>query len=460
MKGGTHHATEGASRQGSPAERELRDPLTGLPSRALFLERLSHWLLQAKRRRLRAAVCILDLDSFRLINDAYGHAAGDRLLAAVGARLQEAIRPADTLARIYGDEFALLVEDLESEEDALAVARRIELALEEPFTVNEHRQHVSASVGIAWVEEDSDPEEAIGDADSAMCRAKELGGARLEIYGERIREGALARLAIERDLRVALEQGGLYSVYQPIVSLVEGRIVGFESLLRWDHPERGTLTPESFIEAAERSGLIVPIGLAVLQRACEQAVHWREGDPGSRKRVYVNVSARQLTDDDFVPTLERAITDSGVEPGELCLEITETALMDDGRGPLALHAAKKLGVRVVLDDFGTGYSSLTHLRSTPIDEIKIDRSFVEGLDRRDAPAAIVTAVVSMAHALGIDAVAEGVETEAELAKLRAIGCSLAQGFRFAQPMAPDAVERVLDRESLGESLVPAQPAAA
>jgi predicted signal transduction protein with EAL and GGDEF domain len=368
--------------------------------------------------------------------------------------LSEAVRPTDTVARLYGDEFAILLEDLESEADAIVAARRAQIAFEQPFTVSGNSQHLGVSIGIASTGEGVGPDDLLSSADAALSAAKQRGRGRIELHDKRIRERALARLRIERELRESLQSGGLHSVYQPIVSLVEGRIVGFESLLRWEHPDEGTLAPESFIRIAEQSGLIVPIGRDVLDRACDQAVAWRNGDSERPTRVYVNVSPRQLNDDGFLGMLSAALERSGVHPGSVCLEVTETALMD-GEGPAVLTEAKRMGVRVVLDDFGTGYSSLSHLSTVPMDEIKIDRSFVERLDTRRGAAAIVAAVVSLARELGVDAVAEGVETEQELEKLRSIGCELAQGFRFARPMNPDAVPGVLARESHGEPLVAA-----
>lgn len=435
--------------------KRLHDALTGLPNRDWFVERLGDSLLRAKQAHTMTAVCVLDVDRFKLINDGYGREVGDRLLAAVGDRLQRAVRPADVVARFGEDEFALLFEDLGREDEAVVAARRVEDALRPPLHVDGDEQHLSASIGIACGGEGFQAEELIRDADSAMRRAKELGRGRLEVYEQDLRERSLSRLMVERGLRVAIREGRLHSVYQPIVSLVEGRIVGFESLVRWEHPVEGTLPPERFIAVAEDSGLIVPIGQIVLERACRQAALWHDGESGPR-RVYVNVSPRQLTDPDFLDVLTDAVRANDLEPGSLCIEITETALMDDtGSVPGVLDAVRELGVRVVLDDFGTGCSSLTHLSRVPIDEIKIDRFFVERLDSRRDAAAIVTAVMALARELGVDAVAEGVETEEELAKLRAIGCDLAQGFRFARPMAAEAVGDVLAREAHGELLVAA-----
>lgn len=433
--------------------KSLHDALTGLPNRDWFMDRLADSLLRAKQAHTLTAVCVLDLDRFKLINEGYGREAADALLAAVGKRLQQALRPADAVARVGEDEFVLLLEELGSEDEAVMVARRAQEALRAPFHVDGDDQHVNASIGIACGGEGFQAEELIRNAGSAMDRAKELGRDRLEVYEPELRERALSRLMIERGLRVAIEEDRLKTVYQPIVSLAEGRIAGFETLVRWEHPVEGTLLPETFIAVAEDTGLIVPIGRIVLERACAQAALWHHSEGGPR-RVYVNVSPRQLMDPDFLSVISAAVRKHRLEPGSLCIEITETALMDDtGAVTDVLEAVRDLGVLVVLDDFGTGYSSLTHLSRVPIDEIKIDRFFVERLDTRRDAAAIVTAVTSLARELGVDVVAEGVETDEELTKLRAIGCDLAQGYRFARPMGADAAGEMLAREADGELLV-------
>ena len=416
----------------------LHDPLTGLPNRTLLLERLNHWIDRARRQRGRAAVLFVDLDHFKVINDALGHDVGDQLLLAVATRLDEALRPIDTVARLGGDEFVVLYEDIASEMQALELVGRLMNALAAPFCLQNHERHVTASVGIALADASSNPEELIRDADAAMYRAKERGRARYELFDEAMRDRSLKWLETERELRAALERGELHNVYQPLVCPQDGRLTGFEALVRWHHPERGTVSPIDFIPVAEQSGLIVPLGRIVLQAACEEAIRWEPGADGEPLTISVNLSSRQVSDPGVVRTVSDVLADTGLDPQRLSLEITETVLIDDADAALeTLGRLKELGVRLVLDDFGTGYSSLSHVKRFPIDVLKIDRSFIDGLGRDPEDSAIVTAVISMGRALGVNIVAEGVETEEQAAHLRALGCNLAQGSLFARPLPPD-----------------------
>ncbi len=421
----------------------LHDALTGLPNRTLLMDRLTHWLGHARRRRAAGAVFFLDLDRFKLINDASGHDAGDQVLLAVAHRLSAVVRPTDTFARVGGDEFVIFCEDIAGELAALELVERLLAALEEPFAAMGIERKVTASIGIALADHRSDAEVLIRSADSAMYRAKGRGGQRYELFDEEMRERSTKWLAIERDLRQAVEGDELHNLYQPIVSAEAGEIVGFEALVRWDHPVRGLITPGEFIPVAEQTGLIVAIGEGVIDRACDQAAGWRElGVP--ELMMAVNLSPRQFSHPGLVASVLAALERSSLNPGLLSLEITETVLIEDADTALAtLERLKEIGVRLVLDDFGTGYSSLSHLKRFPIDLLKIDRSFIDGLGRNASDSAIVSAVISMGLAMGVDIVAEGVETEEQIAELRSLGCPFAQGYLFAQPLTPQAAAALM-----------------
>jgi diguanylate cyclase (GGDEF)-like protein len=426
--------------------RALHDPLTGLPNRALLLDRRGHALAQVDRRGKTVAVIFLDIDQFKVVNDSLGHESGDRLLQAVAARLLDALRPGDTLARFAGDEFVVLCEGVDDEHGAIAVADRLMEAFERPFVLGDREQFMSVSMGISLPRrEGQSGEELIRDADAAMYRAKERGRARYELFDERMRVRTLMRMRIENDLRRAGLGDDLQVHYQPIVSLAEGDVAGFEALIRWQHPHRGDVEPGEFIPIAEESGLIVPIGRWVLEQAAEQGVRWR-GQAGTRASelgVAVNLSARQLSQGRFVDEVADVLATTGLEPERLVLEITESMLIEQSAATLdVLHSLKDLGVQLVLDDFGTGYSSLSYLDRFPIDALKIDRSFVGALDSGGS-AAIVTAIVSMAHSLDLRVTGEGVETAEQLDHLRRLGCDYAQGFFFGRPAPPAAHDPLL-----------------
>jgi diguanylate cyclase (GGDEF)-like protein/PAS domain S-box-containing protein len=417
----------------------LHDPLTGLPNRTLLLERFNHWLDRAHRTQESAAVLFVDVDNFKLINDGLGHEVGDRLLGAVADRLVRTLRPSDTVARVGGDEFVVLCEDVGDERSALDLVARLMESFECPFELDGRDRHVSASVGIAMAGSGADATVVIGNADAAMYRAKERSGVSFELFDAGMRDRSLRRLETERELRAALDAGQLRNVYQPLVCPADGSPVGFEALVRWEHPERGTISPADFIPVAEESGLIVAIGERVLREACEEAMRWDRG-----LGISVNLSPRQVSDPGLVEAVAATLEGTGLEPGRLSLEITETVLINDGPSALqTLSRLKDLGVRLVLDDFGTGYSSLSHVKHFPIDVLKIDRSFVDGLGRDPEDSAIVTAVISMGRALGVHVVAEGVETEQQVLQLRSLGCPFAQGYHFARPLTPQAVTEFL-----------------
>jgi len=417
------------------------DPLTGLPNREQFLERLGGALADRQRH---VAVLFVDLDDFKVVNDSLGHGAGDRLLSAVAERLSRVLRPDDVIARFGGDEFTILLPGVASEHDALAVAARVAEVLREPLVLDGERRYVSASVGLSFSapgDDGSDPQALLRDADAAMYRAKELGKARCEVFDESMRRHALERLDLESGLRQALHFGELRLVYQPLVTLDDERVTGVEALLRWDHPVYGAIPPLRFVPLAERNGLIIPIGAWVVQEACRQLAVW--GD--ETLVMSVNVSSRQLGTTDLVETVRSALDEAGVAPERLCLEITETAMMaDPGTMGETLIALKELGVRLAVDDFGVGHASLRQLRALlPVDTLKIDKSFVDGITDDADDAAIVEGVVRLAHSLGLRAVAEGVETAEQVAMLRAWGCQTGQGYHFARPGEAADVARML-----------------
>jgi diguanylate cyclase (GGDEF)-like protein len=429
----------------------LHDPLTGLPNRNLFLDRLGHALAQAERHDSSVAVLFLDLDQFKLVNDSLGHAAGDELLAAVAPRLQQALRPGDTVARFGGDEFAVLVEDVANERDAIRVAERIAESLTRPFILRQREHFASASIGISIATGNEEPEELMRDADAALYRAKDRGRGGYEIFDEVMRARVIDHMQTENDLRGALQRKELELHYQPIVHLRSGETVMYEALLRWHHPERGLIGPAAFIPVAEESRLIVPIGRWVIDEACKTAAAWQALHPDRRPiGVTVNLAAPQLADPVLTKWVRSAISNSGIDPSTLYLELTESTLLEEAEIPEAgLSALGGLGVKLVLDDFGTGFSSLGYLKQLPLAGIKLDRAFIENLTDGGDDAAIVHAVTEMASALGLSVCAEGVETPEQLEAVRELGCSHAQGFHFAQPAEASVVmEQVRDRVAL------------
>jgi diguanylate cyclase (GGDEF)-like protein/PAS domain S-box-containing protein len=418
----------------------LHDGLTGLPNRALFVSRLELALHRLKRSDSVLAVLFIDLDRFKLINDGLGHAAGDQVLVTVASRLRQIVRPEDTVARFGGDEFALVCEGLTSRRMAASIAERILAALARPIVVDGREVAVSASVGLALASDPvTTPDSMLRDADTAMYQAKDAGRSRFEVFDQAARARNLALLERAEELRQALERSELRVFYQPEVNVADGTTTGMEALVRWEHPALGLLTPAGFIEVAEDTGLIVPLGDGVLKEACRQAA---AGIGGRPSRVSVNLSARQLAVTSILDSVKAALEETGLDPSHLCLEITESVLMEDVESSIeSLLALKSLGVRLAIDDFGTGYSSLGYLRRFPVDVVKIDRSFVAGLGTDPAATAIVAAVVNLSHALGLSVVAEGVETEEQLVALRALRCDRAQGYYWSQPIAADELDR-------------------
>ncbi|HUZ19013.1 MAG TPA: EAL domain-containing protein [Acidimicrobiales bacterium] len=422
----------------------LHDELTGLPNRVLFFDRLTVALGRA-RRHAPVAVLFLDLDRFKLVNDSLGHDAGDQLLVQVAARLSSALRESDTIARFGGDEFVVLCEDVVSADEVVGVAERLSQSLAAPIALADGEVFITTSIGIAFSEgPDQTPQALLRDADAALYRAKELGRGGYELFNEQMRARAVERLATVNALHRAIERDELLLYYQPIVELVSGSIVGMEALVRWQHHERGLVPPTEFIPLAEESGLIVELGRWVLREACAQARRWSEALPGSTLTMSVNLSARELQHPMVVEEVADALASARVDPRRLVLEITESVLMNDTRATLdRLQQLRDLGVRLAIDDFGTGYSSLASLRRLPVDVLKIDKSFIDGLGVDRDESAITRTVVRLAQALGLETVAEGVERAEVAAELLTLGCHLAQGYHFSRPLPAAELDQLL-----------------
>jgi len=426
-------------------ESAVHDALTGLPNRTLFLERLDHAVRRGRRSGKLAAVLFADLDRFKMVNDLHGHGAGDELLVAVAERLSGVLRPGDTLARLSGDEFVILCEDLDEPAQAVVIAERIGTAVVAPIVLGGAEMNVTASVGIAFSGPgDELSEEVLRDADAAMYQAKRKGGGRHQIVDLREQQLAAQKASLERELRGAPARGELRIEYQPIVATDDGRITGVEALLRWAHPSRGLVLPTVLVPLAERSGLITEIGRWILEHVCPEQRRWRNGPQADDLTMSINVSPHQLMSQDYAATVAGFLSASNTDPELVTLEVTESVFVQDSeRALVVLNELKRIGVRLALDDFGTGYSSLNYLRQFPIDVVKIDRGFVADLDHDRASHAIVVAVVAMAHAMGMRVVAEGVETVEQHRELALVGCDSCQGYYFARPMPPDDFDVLL-----------------
>lgn len=432
------------------------DPLTSVPNRAYLRERMTAALSRAQRSGRSVALVLLDLDHFKDVNDAYGHQAGDQLLLAVAQRLRGCVRASDVVARVGGDEFVLLLDDITEPEEAAIVADRVLRSCSRAFLVAGQEVHTPPSMGIALYPGDcSTAEDLLKCADLAMYEAKESGRAAFRYYADGMLESSQEKLRLREQLMRALEHGELRVFYQPLVDLETGAVSAMEALVRWQHPELGLVPPIKFIPAAEKSGLIVAIGTWVLRTACQQLGEWRRS--GVELSVAVNVSAREVQAPDFLEVVTDAIASAGIEPHQLELELTETsALKDPERSAEVLGKIAALGVRLAIDDFGSGYSSLMRLRQMPISVLKIDRFFVQHIATNPRDAAIVAAVVGMAHSLGLTVVVEGVETRAQLAALRTLDaeldrrttCDRIQGYLLSKPLPSDAATALLRQNSL------------
>jgi diguanylate cyclase (GGDEF)-like protein len=422
------------------------DSLTGLPNRALFTEHLERALARARRGGSRVTVLFLDLDRFKMVNDSLGHAAGDHLLVAVAERLRSSLRATDVAARLGGDEFAVLAEDSELEADANAVAQRIVEALHEPITAGGRELSVTASIGVAVSGcGETDAQALLRNADLAMYRAKVDGLGSYLVFEQDMHTVLSQRVEMETNLRRAITADEFVVHYQPIVQLATEEIVGVEALVRWARAGQVLVSPAEFIPVAEEMGLIVPIGRWVLVEAMRQVRHWQDDRGlGRSLGLSVNLSARQLRQPELVDDIVEALRTTRFDPACLTLEITETALMrDTGRALATLHELRSLGIRLALDDFGTGYSSLSYLRQFPIDVIKIDKSFVDGIAQGSEEAAVARAVIELGRTLSMDTVAEGIESSHQLEQLRVLRCNLGQGYHFSRPLAADGVEELL-----------------
>jgi diguanylate cyclase (GGDEF)-like protein len=435
-------ALDGARRANELVRMAYHDTLTGLPNRALLVDRLEQVLVRQHRAGPRAAVLLLDLDNFKLINDSLGHHVGDQLLIAVGNALSTTVRPGDTVARLGGDEFVVLLPEVADAPEAVHLAECISSSLHQPFAIADRQVVVSTSIGVALSEPEQDrPERLLRSADLALYKAKDNGRGRHELFDPHLEASAVERMQLEADLRVALGCEQLQVHYQPIIELDAGDIVGWEALVRWRHPQRGLISPATFIPVAEETGLIVPIGEWVLATACRQLHRWMA--LGGRKdlTMSVNVSARQFREPALIDQIVHVIETTGIAAHCVKLEITESAVMQDAHAAeRTLRSLKGLGVQVAIDDFGTGYSSLSYLKRFPVDTLKIDRSFVDGLGSDPQDTAIVRSVVALAQTLELTVTAEGIETPGQQAHLRLLGCDFGQGYFFGRPVDAASAE--------------------
>lgn len=443
-----HDVTERTALEQQLRHQAFHDPLTGLANRALFADRVSQALARRRRGRPMPAVVLLDLDDFKVVNDTLGHGRGDRLLVEIAARLTDAIRPDDTACRLSGDEFAILLDEVGDVALAREIAERVLARIAEPIDIDREIA-VTASVGVAMVDADvRDADDVLSRADIAMYAAKAAGKGRQRTYEPAMRDRAWTRLELETELRRAVDRREFGVVYQPIVDLATGRTVELEALVRWDHPQRGRLTPDAFLAVAEETGLIIAIGRQVLDIACGQARTWRDaaGPSATPVDLSVNLSSGQFLDPGLLATLRGALDESGLPGTALKLEITESAMLDADASDLVMRRIRDMGIRLAVDDFGTGYSGLSYFQRFPLDTLKIDRSFVAGMGRDARSEAIVNATIAFAKALGLTVTAEGVETDEQADRLRELGADRGQGYRFARPLDADAAGAFLADE--------------
>jgi diguanylate cyclase (GGDEF)-like protein len=445
-----------AGSQTDITEGKVSDPLTGLPNRLLFIDRVGRLVKRTKRHKDQLfAVLFMDLDGFKMINDSMGHLIGDQLLIGVASRLEKCLRSTDTVsrigetftvARLGGDEFTVLLDHIKDPSDAKRAAERMMKALASPFILGGKEVFTSVSIGIALSNSSYEQaEDILRDADTAMYRAKSLGKARYEVFDADMRASVIARLQLETDLRHALEREEFRNFYQPIVDLASGEIVGFEALLRWQHPTRGLLGPEEFIPVAEETGLIRELGWWNLREACRQISEWRAALAAhSHLTISVNLSAKQFLQPNLVEDIRKFLRELALAPEALKLEITESTVMADPAAAVEmLQQIKSLGIRLAIDDFGTGYSSLSYLHRFPLDTLKIDRSFISGMGEEGEGMEIARTILPMANNLRLDVVAEGVETIQQVAMLKKLHCKYAQGFYFSRPLSAEGTAALL-----------------
>ncbi|MGF1539719.1 MAG: EAL domain-containing protein [Pleurocapsa sp.] len=433
----------------------LHDGLTGLPNRTLLMERIDFAIQHAKRNsNYLFALLFIDLDRFKIINDSLGHLIGDKLLIAIAKLLPEGLRSTDTVARLGGDEFVILLDDIQSLADATQVGDRLQHRLSLPFTIEGQTIFTSASIGIALSSTGyQNSSQLLRDADIAMYQAKDKGKARYEIFDQTMYLQTLKTIELERNLRLALSNGELSLQYQPIIYLENNTLAGFEALIRWKHPQQGFISPRDFIPIAEDTGLITPIGHWVISEACQQLVDWQQEYatiPGiGNLKISINIASQQLQEPNFIDNLDTILQKTGLNPSCLRLEITERVLVDSGQNTQnTILQIKQRKIKLSIDDFGTGYSSLSYLRRLPIDNLKIDRSFVHSLNSDAESLEIVKTIITLAHTLGMDAIAEGVETIEQVKQLRALNCEYAQGYLFAKPLPAKAITSIISQNQL------------
>ena len=433
----------------------FHDALTNLPNRALLTENLKFVIERAKNHEdYQFGVLFLDLDRFKNVNDSLGHSIGDQLLIAMARRLESCIREVDMVARLGGDEFAILLDGISSGADATGMARRIQEKLASPFNLSGHEVFTTTSIGIALSSTGYDhPENMLRDADTAMYRAKAQGKACYEVFDKGMHTHAVYLLQMENDLRRALDREEFCVYYQPIVSLDNGQLAGFEALIRWQHPERGFINPSDFIPLAEDTGLIVPIGQWILKRACQQLARWQWQSPANRHLfMSVNLSSKQISQPDLVDVIRETLEETNVEPRHIKLEITESAVMDNAEMAVRLlQRLQALGVGLSIDDFGTGYSSLGYLHRFPVNTLKIDRSFVGRIGEQTENSEIVRTIISLAENMGMEVVAEGVETLSQLSHLRGLKCQYGQGYLFSRPVDAESVTSWISKKPLWQA---------
>jgi diguanylate cyclase (GGDEF)-like protein len=440
-----------AIRYATPQE-GFYDPLTKMASRALFSDRLGHALRAAGRRGSPVAVLVMDLDGFKAINNTLGPRAGDHLLMGFADRIRSCVRPTDTVARLGGDEFAVLIPE-GTVEDGEGIAHRILDEAKQPFLLDGREVFIAVSAGVTEAGPEGGVDEVMRNADAAMYAAKREGKGSVEVYRQHLHAPLLQRLEMGTELRHAVERGMFILHYQPVVALPGGEIFGVEALVRWNHPQRGLIPPLEFIPIAEETGLIGSIDRWVMEEACRQAKRWNENVERPPLMMHVNVSARELHDEDLTAHVKEALDSAGLEPERLTIEITESVLMEDAEATVrALQSLRDLGVSVAIDDFGIGFSSLSYLRRLPVDVVKIDRSFVEGVATRAEEWSLARGIIRLLHSLGLETVAEGIEQADQVAHLRALGCHLGQGYYFARPASAGAISPVLDKGRLGSGV--------